>query len=376
MTANDEARGGRKLLFGGVAVLLLLALLEGIGSLAYRFGISETERDTIETTLGMGPGGRNDVVRYRPHPYLNYVGNPELTLEDGSRPHHAIGIREPGFDPTSEAEDAFRIVALGGSTTYGIFTERADQVWPVLAGMGLSQTLGREIQVVNAGMANYTSNEIIGMAALWLPEFRPDLVLVHTGLNDAFMAAYPDEGGADARNFRHAWTHRELPPGVAGILRVSRLARLLGIGWMRNGGYLAGDMTSSIQYPLPPEQERDRYLSSATGRYYRRNLETIALLVERTGARPVFVEMPLNPEFESGENAYFEAISRAVVRNNGIMREIAEKRGIPVVSLYEKMRDPAAFRDAAHVNSLGMAQKAQAVYDSLLPMIDGTGRAE
>jgi lysophospholipase L1-like esterase len=368
MTGLAGPGKGRKLLFVGITAVLAAAVLEGIGSLAYRFGLSESERQAIEATIRLNAGDRNDVVRFRPHPYLNYVANPDVILKDGVRPHHAIGIRDPGFDPTEKREGTLRVVALGGSTTYGLFTERGDQVWPSLVGLGLGQTLGGTVEVVNAGLPNYTTNEIIGMAALWLPEFQPDLVLVHTGLNDAFAAAYPEEGGPDARYFRHAWTHAELPGAVAAVLRVSRLARLVAAGPLRARGFMAGDMTASIQYALPPEDERRRNLDAATGRYYRRNLETIAVLVRRAGALPVFVEMPLNPAFETGDNPYFHAISQAVVRNNGIMREVGGRLELPVVPLYEEMRDPRAYIDAAHTNPRGMMQKAQAVYEALLPL--------
>jgi lysophospholipase L1-like esterase len=371
MGRESQSRQGRRLLFALATIVLVLAVLEGLGSLVYRFGLPEVERDAVEATLRMNAGDRNDVGRFRPHPYLNYVGNPALELENGSRPHHWIGIRDPGFDPVQPKNGAIRIVALGGSTTYGLFTEQVDQVWPHLVGMGLSQTLDTRVEVVNAGLPNYTTSEIIGMASLWLPEFQPDLVLVHAGLNDAFAAAYADEGGPDGRHFRHAWTHRELPESVAGIMRLSRLARLLGVGLLRDGGYMAGDMTASIQYPLPPEGERDRNLSAATGKYFRRNLETIALLIRRTGAQPVFVEMPINPQFERGDNVYFQAISHAVVRNNRIMREVGARLDVPVVGLYDRMREPSAFIDAAHTHPHGMRQKAQAVYDAVLPIVEG-----
>jgi lysophospholipase L1-like esterase len=369
MTSSHGLSRGRKALFVAIIVILAVVVLEGAGSLAYRFGLPETDRQAIEATLRLDAGGRNDAVRFRPHPYLNYVANPDVVLDSGIRPHHAIGIRDPGFEPTEKPDGAFRIVALGGSTTYGLFTERGDQVWPSLVGMGLGQTLGRQVQVVNAGLPNYTTNEIIGMAALWLPEFQPDLVLLHTGLNDAFASAYPEEGGPDGRHFRHAWTRAELSRPVRTLLRASRLARLLASGALRRRGLLAGDMTASIQYPLPPEDQRRRNLDAATGRYYRRNVETIAVLARRAGAEPVFVEMPQNPAFETADNPYFEAIARAVQRNNRILRDVGAQLGVPVVPLYEKMRDPQAFIDAAHVNPQGMMQKAQGVYDAVLPLV-------
>jgi hypothetical protein len=49
-----------------------------------------------------------------------------------------------------------------------------------------------------------------------------------------------------------------------------------------------------------------------------------------------------------------------------------------VVGLAARLRDPALFVDAAHVNQKGMAQKAQGVYEALLPLVSGViaGRAQ
>ena len=364
-----EHRGRRRLLFVVLTAILVLLAVELAGSLAYRFMLPETERQTIEATLGLRRGEWNDRLRYRSHPYLNYVANPDYTFEDGSRPHNSIGIRDPGFDPREKREGVLRILALGGSTTYGLFVERSDQVWPALVGMGLQETLDREIEVVNAAISNATTYEIVGMAAFWLSEFQPDLVLLHTGLNDAFTVAFEDEGGPDGRHFRHSWTLRELSPAWSGLMRVSRCARLLGVGMLRSGGYMAGDINGAMQYPVPPEAELRSNIESATGKYYRRNLRTIAALARFNGAEPIFVEMPLNPDYESGVDFYRNAISSAVTRNNRIMREVGEELGIRVIAMHDEMRDPMEFIDAAHVRQAGMLHKAQLVYDALLPVV-------
>ena len=366
---KQPGRGRNRFLFFVLTAILVLVAVELVGSLAYRFMLPETEREVIEATLGLRRGEWNYALRYRSHPYLNYIANPDYTFEDGSRPHHAIGIRDPGFDPLERREGVLRILALGGSTTYGLFVERADQVWPALVGLGLQRTLGREVEVINAAVPNYTTNEIVSMAAFWLSEFQPDIVLLHTGLNDAFTIAFTDEGGPDGRHFRHAWSHRELSPAWSRVMRVSRAARLLGVGMLRSGGYLAGDMTGSIQHRVPPEDQLRANVASATGKYFRRNLNTIAALTTLNRAMLVFVEMPLNPAYESGIDFHRDAISSAVSRNNRIMGEVGDELGIQVVAMHDEMRDPEQFLDAAHVNQAGMSRKAQLVYDALLPVV-------
>jgi hypothetical protein len=63
-------------------------------------------------------------------------------------------------------------------------------VWPALLEETLRQRLGPGIQVINAGVPNYTSYELIGLTAMLVSEWSPDIVIFHMGLNDAFTAGY------------------------------------------------------------------------------------------------------------------------------------------------------------------------------------------
>lgn len=111
-------------------------------------------------------------------------------------------------------------------------------------------------------------------------------------------------------------------------------------------------------------------MRSASGKYFRRNVETLLALIRRTGAEPVLVNMPLNPDYEQGMGLYYDAVSEAVVRNNAIMTELAEAHDVALVDAYSRMRAPASYLDAAHLNQEGMVQKAQAVADVILPLVE------
>ncbi len=116
-----------------------------------------------------------------------------------------------------------------------------------------------------------------------------------------------------------------------------------------------------MQHPAPPEDEILRNAEQATGKYFRRNLETLVTLIRHTGALPVLVNMPINPRFEETDSVYYEAISQAVVRNNRIMSAVGNEYDVPVVDLYPRMRDAETYIDAAHVGEAGMVRKAALV---------------
>ena len=368
-TAPAVPSRGRRLLFTLMALVLGLLLLEAVASAGYFLLVPQERRKTVETALGMQDAEFNSVLRYRAHPYFNYTGNPDFRSNQGNQLHDAIGLRPSDIDLRNKPAGTYRIVALGGSTTYGMYFEKADSVWPILVGSGLRETLGREIDVINAAVPNYTTFEMLGLATMWLPEFDADLVLIHTGLNDAFSVGYPDEGGPDNTTFRKPWRYRPIPVTTKKAMRTSRLIRLLGMNWIQRSGHQVGGMTLAMQRDQPSDADVRANIKSASGKYFRRNLDTLLTLVRHTGAEPVLVTIPLNPNYEQDKGLFYDAVSQAVLRNNEIMKQLAIERNVLLVDLYPAMRDPATYVDAAHVNPQGMVRKAQIVYDAVLPLV-------
>jgi lysophospholipase L1-like esterase len=360
----------KRLVFSALMIAGVVGFFEAAGAVVYYLRLSPEQRQAAEITLGLRQESYNSVLRYRPHPYFNYVCSPEFSFPDGTRPHHPIGIRATEVSLAEKPAGVVRIVALGGSTTYGVYFRDGADVWTSLVGAGLRVALPHEVEVINAGVPNYSTFEMLGMAAMWLPEFEPDLVLVHTGLNDAFTVGFPDEGGPDNTAFRFSWTHRAMPRLARSAMRRSFFFRTLGMQWLSRNGYEVGDMAGAMQRPIPtPELYRENF-KQATGRYFRRNLRTLVALIRSAGAEPVFVEMPLNPAVENTAGEYFDAVTAAVRRNNQIMSEVGGELDVPVVELFDRMRDPELFMDAAHMNQHGMLLKGKLVAEAIVPLVD------
>lgn len=195
------------------------------------------------------------------------------------------------------------------------------------------------------------------------------IVTVHTGFNDAFSVGFPDEGGPGGTLFRHSWTYIPVPGLIRTAMRLSYFMRVTAMRRLSEKGYLIGDMATSMQFPLPSMDQVGENVRGATGKYFRRNLETLIMLIRRTGATPALINMPMNPAMEKGMGSYYDAVSDAVVRNNRIMTEVGEQEGVIVVDLFSQMRDSGMFLDAGHVNSRGMERKAQIIAEALQPVV-------
>ncbi|MCZ6695935.1 MAG: SGNH/GDSL hydrolase family protein [Acidobacteria bacterium] len=364
----------KKLIFGGILAAGIMGFAEATCAVYYFLILPEQRREAVEGAIGLGGTGPNQTVRYVAHPYFNFVNNPLYATASGFSPHGPMGIRATSEPPTAKRNGIVRIIALGASTTYGYYFEDGSRVWPSLLEARLREEIDAGIEVLNVSVPSHTTYELIGIAAMWIPEFHPDVVLLHTGLNDAFTVAYPDEGGPDNSTFRYAWTHRQVPPLVRGMMRASYLGRVIGMGWLSRGIHAVGDMSDAVQFPRPDRRSAKENIKRATGRYFRRNVETIVALIRRTGAVPVLINMPLNPDWKTGQDFYYDAVSVAVRRNNGILVEIAEKEGLVLIDLYSQMRDPAIYLDAVHVNEEGMRQKSAHVAGAIRPILPRSER--
>lgn len=373
LEANISQHGSltptKRVIFGVLIIVGIVCLLEAGAALIYYVRLSAQERESIELTIGLREAPANTVLRFVSHPYFNYVANPAFTYENGYRPHNAWGFRGETCCPPKEPGHV-RIVAIGGSTTYGLYFTYGKNVWPALLQEKLRKKYGDRIEVINAGIPNYTTYELIGFTAMILPELTPDFVLIHTGLNDAFTVGYLDEGGADNRNFRHAWSYIPLSGGLTRSMRASYFIRLLGRSWGSSNGFAPGDMAGAIQYSVTDGPEMLKHAEKASGKYFRRNLQTLAVLCRNMNARPVFIDEPINPAKEEGLNSYYRAVVTAVSRNNAIMRDVAAKNQALSIDVHSHMRDPSYFLDAAHESKAGMEKKADVIAEGLAAEID------
>ena len=365
----------KRILFSISMAVGVIALLEITGALYYHLGFTKEKRELLETVIGLKNPGHRPVPRYISHPYFNYIGNPAYQFPDGTRPHNDRGFRNPQW--TAKAPGNLRIVALGGSTTYGMHSRDGSDVWPALLEHKLQSRPGRAIDVVNLGMPAYTTHEILGVTAMLVPTLSPDIVLIHVGANDAFAAWYPDEGGPDNTGFRFSWQYKPLPGIMVFFMRISRLARVMGYrAAVSTKGYLPGDMIASMQYRYPAEPEAVENAAGAEGKYFRRNLSSLIALVRDMGAVPVLLTHPLSPKWEYPSKKFYQCLSDAHKRNNQIIREMAELRQVPLVDLYAHTRDIKYFVDAIHESPEGMELKAQLIAETLEDVFPGRSSGE
>lgn len=263
--------------------------------------------------------------------------------------HNALGFR--GHAPRTD-RPGIRIVAIGGSTTYGVSVDD-EHTWPAM----LEAELGRSYEVLNLGVPAHATTEHLATAAFRLPELSPDIVLLHVGLNDLHIMHAP-ELRPDYSNI-HA-------PMVAGNLSLCfeydlpPVATLhLGIIALQKLG-LSPPCRGFDSTRVAPE-ERSGSLDPRAAQYYRRNLASLISLTRRWSARTIVVPQILIPDrLADGSYQWWtpylkqDALPQLLQEYNRISCEVSREEGVEFAASVEQAKwTTADFVDNSHLGPDG-----------------------
>src|ERR1043166_4229321 len=100
----------------------------------------------------------------------------------------SLGIYSPREIPYARSGKSYRLLILGDSSTAGLGIDRQSDTWPQV----LQRLQGDSIEVVNAAVIGYSTEQ--ARAALLREDYKykPDGVLLYLGNNDGFGSSVPD----------------------------------------------------------------------------------------------------------------------------------------------------------------------------------------
>jgi lysophospholipase L1-like esterase len=96
---------------------------------------------------------------------------------------NSLGFRGPEIPAAKEG--AYRIVALGESTTFGMTIQAEDKPWPEVLEQIIRQRLKtrRAVQVINAGVPAYTISDNLYRLPREILPLQPDMIISYHGAN-------------------------------------------------------------------------------------------------------------------------------------------------------------------------------------------------
>jgi hypothetical protein len=204
------------LLFWLILLSFVGAAFEGLARLAFRYSLPGWEK-----TRQLMAGEAVPEPEYQmsiSQAYLLYIPSPNYADAAGPQ-HNSQGYRGRAVD-LRRTPGVLRVLCLGGSTTYGWGTPRADDAYPAWLERILAKDLPpgwKGVEVINAGVPFGTTAENLTHYHFKFHYYRPDVVVINPGGNDAESMVSYDYYHPDYSHYRRAM---QLPPPLPPLGRL------------------------------------------------------------------------------------------------------------------------------------------------------------
>ncbi len=323
--------------------------------------------------------------KFVPHPYMGVIPRPGWSR--GLNRHNSLGFRGDEF-VVSKPVGEFRIVCLGGSTTYTSAVEDYHLSYPAQLEVQLRPRHGN-IRVINGGTSDWTTWETLISFETRVLDLSPDVVIVYDAINDleARIVWPPESYRGDNSGSRVSPQHEVNMPSVleySTMVRYVFIRRGRTLPHARMGRIIDRPPTSLVNalrpqlqkgtYPAPPFNEipLEKILAANPPIYFRRNLEHLIVIAQLRGVRVVLATMATAPV--EAHLVFGSALDVAGIEEmNDVTRSIARERGVSLFDFAKAFpKDVRWFADGVHLNEEGA--RLQATYFAQFLERDGIVR--
>jgi lysophospholipase L1-like esterase len=331
-----------------VPVLLLLGVALEFG-LRFYFTHFGTERERVMYIYTADDIERQSAT-VMPMPYVSYVASPDF---DG---HNRLGYRGADIE-IPKPDGIFRIVSLGGSTTYSSSTSWEDAYPAQLQNILRDQYGYDNVEVVNGGVPGYTSWDVLANVVFRTRELEPDMLLIYDGINDIQPRAVDSEcyRGLNALRglspTRGLWTPLEIESNSA-LYRVVAIQ----FGWMPDPSTLTGRF--NLNFTCSGDLLDNERIPDNPPIYLENHWRDIITLAHANDIQVMFSTWTYDP------HATTEAVpptwAAAIDENNDIIRRLAVEFELPLYDLAATdFRDNDDYwADPIHLDAPGTHEQA------------------
>lgn len=288
---------------------------------------------------------------------------------------NSLGFRGPDFEP-AKTPDTFRVLTLGGSSTFG-FHNADDETYPFyLQSEFLDEERDIQVEVINAGFPYYTSASIRSLLEDELFEYDPDLLTLYTAYNDA---SWPLQLGAGTRLVfwlqQHSTIYLVAKETVLTDQRIYKIQKKL---------------RRRLQEGFDPGALED--MAEQVAARYRQNLEAILSMAMDHGVPTVLIRQPMTTRQQNkgiGELTYeqeYEAVVEKLekreytstfdirmILHHRLIEEldaIAKEHDLPIVDNIALLdQNPSGLTTWVHLTADANERLAAEIHSALLPVM-------
>lgn len=371
----------RLFLFRFILVVAVLLSLEFICFLAMWMNsqtydwLSNKNYMRIRAML-MGNEAGDQRPKYLSSPYLGYIPFPGYE-KFSTQQHNTDGYR--GNEVPRTKGNKMRVLCMGGSTTYGLGVNYPQLTYPAQLEKLLNTYLKTDpllqqkttgFEVINAGIEAGTSAEELQQYLFKYRYYKPDIVIVHSGVNDAeIMAKYDPNFQLDYTHYRRFQFHLEPLTAPARWLMKSYFFSFFTIRLFYENFYSCG--TSGREcYTKQQEQTFCKWskvnMDSVVNNDIRdnipfyRNTATLFSTIQQDSAMLLVLPNALNlkDSFVLSNQRY-----KKICDYNTLLSSVLAKKnnGTVIPFTYDSITNKSDWIDDCHLNESGELNKAQLV---------------
>ncbi len=330
----------------------------------------------------------NKKQRLVPNPYSLYKNNPNYISihEPQIKQFDENGYRNPYY---FEKNNCFRIIAFGGSTTQEYPYVKRSESWTMQLKNMLNNKFKNEkcFIIYNAGLPFGTSAEILSEYLYNGKYLNPDLIIIHTGLNDA-LALLQKEYKTD---YSHIRARGNIGTGFMFIYSNEVIGKIL---------RRAGDLSSTIKLiyylvikfetgfdpvnggvtsytpaingvlPLSPKDSL-KIIKERDHKAFESNITTIVEMAKINGSKVLIVpgiqaskdKLTIWPENKKG---YEDVLIASLEKHTQILEKISLKTKTNLFKFNRPLFEDKWFIDNCHLNPKGSKEKAKQLFNYLV----------
>lgn len=309
----------------------------------------------------------NKETLYTPHHYLNYVTTKNFS--HGENQHNSLGFRGEEI----EEKNGYRIVAIGGSTTYGSGVKSYKNTYPYLLEKELEKT-DRDIEVINAGVGGYSSWESLINLQTRVVGLKPDLIIIYHAVNDVHSRIVnPSEYMSDNSGARKQLSKPELHP----IFRSKFIRLIMPITSFGDiYGYIFPDEkkiagVTSDEFNPKIGISPSKAIKENKPSFFENNIRSMIGIANAHNISVLLTSFQYYEEGAGGTAFYHEAVDE----HNAVIKDIANELRIPYCDIKTSLEPTSDFFvDSVHLNEKGNLLKAQIIQQCIEEQILENGK--
>lgn len=318
---------------------------------------------------------------YSPHRYLGYYPTPNY--EKGPNRHNSLGYRGPEIEP-KKAAGRFRIVFMGGSTVYETAIDDYGLASPYLLQAELRARGYPNVEVINAGVPNWSTWESLISFEFRDLDLDPDLIIVYHGINDIPpRLVWPPSAYRGDNSGRRSPNTGVFTPS---ILERSTILRMLMIRFGLAESQARLERTIDRSPPTFFDEEfvnqkiagtyprgifhqasAMEMLKANKPIYFRRNLENIIAIAQHKKIKTILATFAYTSHLQTSPRVTSAEYITAFDELNSIIRLVAGEMKVNLFDFTEAFpKDGRYYTDGRHVNIEGARLKAQLFADYIV----------